>query len=233
MYKTIVITILSISFFTSRQAFSTPNFELYNNLSCPIYYLLSTEKTKPIEHNFIELQSHTYIQQELESIKNISLIVVQNMPVAGQELPVYTITPKEQSHCIYIKTHVKKNSALTIIPQAPLFNNPLTTQGQLPLTGNIGHHEIWLSKTTYQQPHKVETKEAQVPSEPQKEEPKEIQVSTIAETQALDTLATQTNSTSIPEQQTPATNRGLQHTDVQIVSEQLTTTSVSLTPGKE
>lgn len=151
----ILVSIIIVHF----ACFSATNFELYNSLPFPIYYTTYTQKTNPSEHKLTQLQPQTFVHDQIQSIGNVMIIVVKDLPVAGQEIPVYTISPKNKSCNIYIKTHQTKDLALSIIPQTPLPPRTLTTKGQLPLKDNIGHHEIWITKTTYCSPRIREEKQ--------------------------------------------------------------------------
>ena len=123
---------------------STHDFQLYNNLPFPIYYSVYAQQSKPVEHRLIELQPNTSVQEQLHTPNDIMLIVVKDIPAAGQEIPLFTITPQNESCCISLKTHQKKDLSIRIIPNRGPTDTQITHSGE-----NIGHHEIWMTKTTY------------------------------------------------------------------------------------
>ncbi len=141
--------LIFLSFFAHQACFSIPNFELYNSLPCTIYYALCNNDAQDKGQELLRLGPYTYVHNQVDPDKPIHLIVVKELPETDQLIPLYAFD-LSRSENIYIKTCQTRNTHVRIIPQTTLQDHK--TQGQLPLKNNIDHHDIWLTKATYQKP---------------------------------------------------------------------------------
>lgn len=81
--------LIFLSFFAHQACFSSPNFELYNNLPCTIYCALCNNDAQAKGQELLRLGPYTYVHNQVDPAKPLHLIVVKGLPETDHLIPLY------------------------------------------------------------------------------------------------------------------------------------------------
>lgn len=121
--------------------------QIYNSLPCTLYYAFCNKTLKSNPHNFIKIEPYQTIQKNLKETAPIELSVTKEIPQPGEDIPFFEIIPADKASSLYLKTYQTNKGNIRILPHTdPLIKDT---------TNTISHHNIWVTKTTYQAPQSI------------------------------------------------------------------------------
>jgi hypothetical protein len=115
--------------------------KLYNSLPYTLYYAIQEPATNGL--TFYAIESYHKIESELKEPHSIEISIVKEIPQAGQDITLHSISIRSPKTLVDLKTYQTTKGNIRLIPQTTI----ATTQASDKST--ISHHDILLTKTSY------------------------------------------------------------------------------------